>query len=157
MDRPLWHYMIISHWPYLLQVSGGHSPLLLCLLSSVFCQFLILIWIKTFCALVFHLLGIKFCSAIAETSLGWVKWSMPTHIGGHTLMTSTKLLGFWTPSPFVCILARLIVLNPRNLPYCIWIPPSPCRRHLNMAPFPSLLRQRRWRGAFQTGEDDSDS
>ena len=58
---------------------------------------------------------------------------------GHTQMTSTQFSGFWTPSPLVCILARSIVLNPRNLPYyiCIWVtpPPSQCRRHLGMAPY----------------------
>ena len=29
--------------------------------------------------------------------------------------------------PLICILARYLVVNPRNLPYyfCIWVPPSP--------------------------------
>ena len=40
---------------------------------------------------------------------------------------STQFLGFWTPSPLVCILARSIALNPRNLPYfiCMWYNPLP--------------------------------
>ena len=55
---------------------------------------------------------------------------------GRSHMTSEKFSGFQTPSPLVCILARLILLNPRNLPYyvCVWIPPSPCRRHFKYGP-----------------------
>ena len=42
-------------------------------------------------------------------------------------MTSTQFSGFWNPSPPVYILARSIVLNPRNLPYyvCILLTPLP--------------------------------
>ena len=55
-------------------------------------------------------------------------------------MTATQFLGFWTPSPLVGILARYLVLNPRNLPYyvCIWatlpLLSVKCRHHLSMAP-----------------------
>ena len=54
-------------------------------------------------------------------------------------MTSTQFLGYRTPSPLVCILARSLVLNSRNLPYyiCIWLTPPPppqCRHHISMAP-----------------------
>ena len=48
------------------------------------------------------------------------------------------VFGVFDPLPLVCILARFIVLESRNLPYyvCIWVTPSPSqsRRHLSMAP-----------------------
>ena len=36
---------------------------------------------------------------------------------GYASMSSKQFLGFWTPSPLVCILARFIVLKSCNLPY----------------------------------------
>ena len=57
-------------------------------------------------------------------------------------MTSTKFLGFGTPS-FLHILVRYTVLNPRNLPYFIHfatnpLPPSQSRRHISIAPKSTL-------------------
>ena len=49
---------------------------------------------------------------------------------------------FWTPSPLVCILARFIVINPRNLPYyvCIWVTPYllSVQTSLIMAPYKNM-------------------
>ena len=46
---------------------------------------------------------------VASRSLRKVRW--------HPFITFAKFSGFWTPSPLVCMLARSIELNPRNLPY----------------------------------------